>query len=92
MTVTCRFCGDPIILNEDSLEARTAGTDPMQQMRHHLRSHPLDLLVFTRELGWLIDRLAFVPDPKDHDSYLANINRLVDHHMNESVKALFHRT
>jgi hypothetical protein len=61
MRVSCRFCGQQIELNEDSEEARAAGSDPYQQLRKHLLLHPLESIGHVRRVGWLVDALAFVP-------------------------------
>lgn len=60
MLLVCRYCSESIRLNEDSEEARKAGTDPMQQMRRHLVGCPkFSLFEHSRNTGWLLDLLAF---------------------------------
>lgn len=60
MTIRCRYCETDILLNADSMEARTAGTDPHQQMRKHLAGHGFAVAVnHGQKCGWLLDALAF---------------------------------
>lgn len=66
INVRCRYCDEEISLNEDSMEARESGADPLQQMRKHLQKHPLQIMTHARKLGWLIDMLAFYPMTEEH--------------------------
>ena len=62
MKLRCRFCKDTLTLNPDFEEARATGTDPRQQLRHHIAVHHfLESFKVARQAGWLIDLLCFEP-------------------------------
>jgi hypothetical protein len=81
--IRCRSCGEILTLNTDSVEAREAGTDPLQQMRRHiLASHAMDLVAHARRCGFLIEMLFFeaVHDP---EKWRKQIAEMVDYLLRE---------
>ena len=84
MHVTCRYCNAVLKLNEDNEEARNAGTDPAQQLRRHLLTHPLSVVTHARRMGWLIDALAF-ESSTDPAGWRKHVSDLVDFSLSEEV-------
>lgn len=78
MVVRCRYCGEMIKLNEDSMEARARGFDPHQQLRKHLLGHPIEMISHCRKVGWLIDALAFLP-AGEPERWRTHLIALLDH-------------
>jgi hypothetical protein len=85
-TVRCIYCGAELVLNDDSEEARTAGTDPWQQMRKHvLGKHLLDGEVNRHQyrFAWLADMLFF-RCPADPARWEARIHIMLKHHLEDT--------
>ncbi len=78
MTVKCKYCAARITLNVDSEEARATGSDPHQQLRKHMVSHPILAIHHARKAGWLIDALAF-ESPDEPEGWNKHLHALLDH-------------
>ena len=83
MNVKCRYCNAVLELNQDNEETRNAGTDPAQQIRRHLLTHPLSIVTHARRMGWLIDALAF--ESTDPAGWRKHISDLVDFSLSEEA-------
>ena len=60
MTIECIYCGEKIVLNEDSEKTRALHKDPHQQMRMHIfRKHLKKLDHHLYNFSWIIDMLYF---------------------------------
>jgi hypothetical protein len=76
--VACRYCGALITLNPDSAEARERGQDPAQQLRQHLTTHMQFVIAHARNMGWLLDALAF-ECPHDPNLWRKHLEELLNH-------------
>jgi hypothetical protein len=85
--IRCRYCGEVLTLNPDSMEARDAGTDPLQQMRRHtLKKHALlQISGHARRCGFLLDMLFFeaVNNP---ENWRKQIGEMVEYLLKEPVE------
>ena len=76
--VKCRYCGDLITLNPDGQEARKRQEDPYQQLRQHMATHMNIVIAHARNMGWLIDALAF-ETPHDPGLWRKHLENLLDY-------------
>lgn len=78
LTVECRICGCAILLNQDTEAARQNGTDPLQQMRKHLRNSLQCAVGAGRDFGMMTDLLSFRPRFPDQSADAERYRHMVD--------------
>jgi len=65
------------------MATRSSRTDPHQQMRLHLNSHPIETMRQARKVVWLIDAIVFVPaednNLEDNVKWRDFLIHLIDH-------------
>jgi hypothetical protein len=82
--IRCRYCGDLLTLNPDSMEARETRLDPYQQMRRHVATrHPLQVVKHAQACGFLLDMLFFENDANPQ-KWRQQIAALVDYILQDS--------
>lgn len=72
--IQCRYCGDVLTLNQDSMEAREQGTDPLRQMQRHLREcQAIAIFEHGFKNAILLNMMAFraVNSPENWREYIA---------------------